>query len=65
MICSPGSFKSTWIPDDEIPAEGVAAADITDISNMSPEQQYDSISVDYVWKKLVVFIDKYIEKAKV
>ena len=65
VICSPGSFKSTWIPDDEIPAEGVAAADITDISNMSPEQQYDSISVDYVWKKLVVFIDKYIEKAKV
>lgn len=62
VICAPGSFKSTWIPSDEIPAEGVSAADITDVTNMSEEQQYDCITSDYVWEKLVLFMNHIFQE---
>ncbi len=59
VVCAPGSLKNTWIPKDDIPADGVAAADVADTNNMTATQKYEVITQDVVWQRLCRFIDKY------
>lgn len=56
VICSPGASKTTWLPQDtDIMAQGIAASDLAEVSGMTREQQYDLITVDEVWPRLLAF----------
>lgn len=54
VVCSPSASKVTWLPQDtDIPAIGISATDIRpDACRLTPQQQYDLITVDRVWEEL-------------
>lgn len=55
VICAPGNNKSVWLPQNSVPAEGIAATDLADaktLASMSKEQQYSLITREQVWEKL-------------
>jgi hypothetical protein len=57
VICAPGSNKEVWIPQNSVPAKGIAASDFTsaaELSAMTRQQQYDLITAEYVKKSLKV-----------
>lgn len=56
VVCAPRSIKSTWIPQDQVPAEGISAADLADTTDMTDRQKYELITVDEVWRRLNDFI---------
>lgn len=56
VICSPNASKTTWLPQDtDILAQGIAASDVIDVTGLTREAQYNSITVDEVWKRLQAF----------
>lgn len=61
-ICSPMANKITWIPQDgKIKAVGIASTDIVaseQLTDMSYDQIFNVITVDYVWKKLLTFCEE-------
>ncbi len=57
-ICSPLASKTTWIPKNDVPAEGIVPADIADVSGLPPEKLYEVITVDEVWRRLVNFMER-------
>ena len=46
VICAPGNSPDTWIPQDDVPAQGISAA------------TYEDITVEMVWQQLQDFIEK-------
>lgn len=52
VICAPNSLKSTWIPQDEVPAEGVSADDFGPTDGLPPARRYDMIDKEEVWRRL-------------
>ncbi|MBM6992292.1 MAG: glycosyltransferase family 9 protein [Prevotella sp.] len=56
VICAPGSLKSTWIPQDAVPADGVSAMDLADTNGLTPQQMYNLITIEAVWKRFNDFI---------
>ena len=60
VICSPESSKQTWLPQNEVLAEGIAASDVTDTTGLSAEQQYDAIRVDDVWVRLYPILSNFL-----
>lgn len=59
VVCAPGSNKTTWIPRDSVPADGIAAADLADTATMTAAQMYATIDRDSVWKGLCGFIQHH------
>lgn len=59
VICSPGSLKSIWIPQDNVPAGGISAGDIADTTGMTAAEMYDSITQESVWEHLCLFIHQH------
>lgn len=57
VICAPASSKKMWIPQDGIPADGIQGADVARTEGMTPQQVYDVITVDEVWRRLLAFIN--------
>ena len=56
VICSPMASKTTWLPQDtDVLTWGIAASDITDTDKMSPQQQYNEITIEKVWEQLLAF----------
>lgn len=63
VICAPGNKKSVWLPQNGVPAEGIAPSDITTpetLAQMTREQQYELINQEYVWEKLKTFTEEVI-----
>ena len=61
VICAPENKKSTWIPQNSIPAEGISPSDFLteeEQNALSREQQYDAIDQDVVSQKLEDFYTK-------
>ena len=61
VICAPENKKSTWIPQNSIPAEGISPSDFLteeEQNTLSREQQYDAIDQDVVSQKLEDFYTK-------
>ena len=61
VICAPENKKSTWLPQNSIPAEGISPCDFLteeELTTMSREQQYDAIDQDVVSQKLEDFYTK-------
>lgn len=61
VICAPENKKSTWIPQNSVPAEGISPSDFLteeQLAAMSREQQYDVIDQETVSKKLEEFYAK-------
>lgn len=58
VICAPGSNKEVWIPQNSVPAQGIAASDFasaSELATMTRQQQYDLITAEYVSKELEGF----------
>ena len=58
VVCAPGSNKEVWIPQNSVPAKGIAASDFaspSELSAMTRQQQYDLITAEYVKKELENF----------
>ncbi|MBQ4041923.1 MAG: lipopolysaccharide heptosyltransferase family protein, partial [Prevotella sp.] len=58
VVCAPGSNKEVWIPQNSVPAKGIAASDFaspSELSAMTRQQQYDLITAEYVKKELEDF----------
>ena len=51
VVCAPGSSKTKWLPQNATPAEGVAPADLADVTAMTREQQYRLITAEEVWTR--------------
>ena len=61
VICAPENKKSTWIPQNSVPAEGISPSDFLteeQLAAMSREQQYDVIDQETVSRKLEEFYSK-------
>ena len=61
VICAPSSNKDVWLPQDDIPAKGIAVGDVCspeELSRMTYEQQYDAITPERVWHDLQQFLSK-------
>ncbi len=61
VICAPGNNKSVWLPQNSVPAEGIAATDLANsqtLASMSKEQQYGLITQELVWEKLKDFVQR-------
>lgn len=57
-ICAPGNSKTVWLPQNSVPAQGIAPTDFASsakLDKMSREQQYDLITQEAVWKKMKDF----------
>lgn len=55
VICSPNANKHTWIPQNNTPADGIAATDYLsseELANLDYQQKYDIIQAADVWKGL-------------
>ena len=62
VICAPGSHKSTWLPKDEVPTEGIEPSDLADaqtLAQMDDASQYALLTEDIVWQRLSSFLDRY------
>lgn len=58
VICAPGNSKTVWLPQNDVPAEGISPADLAtseELSKMSREQQYALITQERVWERLKTF----------
>ena len=54
-ICAPGNSKTVWIPQDDVPAQGISPDDFAtgeQLAQMNPGQQYDLITKEEVWRRL-------------
>ncbi len=60
VICAPQSSKISWIPQNEVFADGIACSDIINTTNLSRQQQYDAITVDHVWEKLQPILSNFL-----
>lgn len=61
VICAPGNKKHVWIPQNDVPAQGIAPSDFADeraLSQMSRQQQYDLINPQFVSDRLNGFIQE-------
>lgn len=59
VICSPIADKATWLPQDDVPAEGIAASDIvteSDLEQLTDEEKYALITPAMVKEKLFGFM---------
>ncbi len=59
VVVSPNVCKTIWVPQNDVKAIGIAASDVVSaekLATMSYEEQFDSISADYVWNKLKLFL---------
>ena len=59
VICAPGNSKTVWLPQNNVPAEGIAPSDFAtskELASMSRERQYDLITQEVVWNKLKDFV---------
>lgn len=60
VICSPIADKATWLPQDNVPSEGIAASDIAegkDLERLTPEEIYALITPEIVKERLFAFLD--------
>ena len=63
VICSPYADKAVWLPQDDVPAHGIAASDYVsadELAGMTPEERYAVITPDIVTKQLF----KQVERLK-
>ena len=61
VICAPGNNKSVWLPQNSVPAEGIAATDLAtpaELAKMNKQQQYNLITQELVWEKLKDFTQR-------
>lgn len=60
-IFSPGAAKYMWLPQNSTPAFGVDVSDILNDEervNLSEEEQYNSITPDFVWRQLCTHLER-------
>lgn len=65
VICSPIADKATWLPQDDVPSQGVAASDLVPeerLQAMTDEQKYAAITPDIVTERLFAMCDGYFKK---
>jgi len=63
VVCSPFADKHLWLPQNETPALGVGVSDFLTAEQreiMSPQQQYEAITVDKVWDGLQKLIKQTV-----
>lgn len=63
VICAPQSSKTTWIPQNNVPAEAISVFDIVPQEQINTDDwgaNYDFISQEEVFEKLNRFMDKHI-----
>jgi heptosyltransferase-2 len=61
VICSPSADKQNWIPQNDVPAEGVATTDFMPKEQqykLNNEERYNLIPKDAVWKGLRAMLYK-------
>lgn len=61
VICSPVADKAVWLPQDDVPAHGIAASDIVPeagLRDMTAEQRYAVITPDIVTEQLFEQIER-------
>lgn len=61
VICAPSSNKKVWLPQNDVPARGIAISDIRtpeETAKLSYSQQYEAITPDRVWQELKQFINE-------
>lgn len=62
VVCAPQSMKAVWIPQNDTPADAIAAGDVADVANVPMESRYNLITVDAVWQRLTDFINRTFKK---
>ena len=58
VICAPGNSKAVWLPQNRVPAQGIAPTDFAtsaQLDKMTREQQYALIAQETVWERLKNF----------
>jgi ADP-heptose:LPS heptosyltransferase len=63
VICSPNANKHTWIPQNNTPADGIAATDFLTsdkLADLDYQQKYDTIKAEDVWKGLNSMLMNYV-----
>lgn len=61
VICAPGNSKSVWLPQNSVPAEGIASSDLAtpaQLAKMDKQQQYCLITQEQVWERLKDFVQR-------
>lgn len=61
VVCSPSADKQTWIPQNAVPADGVASTDFMPIEQqdkLKNEERYNLIPKEAVWKGLRAMLYK-------
>jgi heptosyltransferase-2 len=61
VVCAPSSNKQVWLPQNDIPSQGIAISDICspeERARMSYSEQYEAITPQRVWQELQQFISK-------
>lgn len=60
VVCAPENSKTVWIPQNDVPAMGIAPSDFAScekLAGMSREEQYELIDQEYVWNELREFVN--------
>lgn len=64
VVCAPGNDRHVWIPQNDVPAEGVdylAFADAEACRDMTKEQKFGLIEKEGVWERLQRFIENHCQ----
>jgi len=65
VICSPKGNKATWLPKNDIPADGIGPTDFAsaaELKQMSYEERYSLVDRDSVWQRLQQFIAENVSE---
>ena len=59
VVCSPKAKKAVWLPQNDVPAEGIAPEDLGELTDLSYQAQYDLVTKEIVWQRLQDFIKRH------
>ncbi len=63
VVCAPSNCRTTWIPQNEVPAEAIDPHDFADpeaYARMTYEEQYNLVTPQIVWQRLEAFTRKHL-----